>query len=314
MEKRTALITGCAGYLGSHLAKSLKQSGWKVVGLDYKKHTLNPYVDVMHYADIRNIDELNDLFSRIQFDTVFHLAARIEAGISFEQPTEFYSVNTGGTCNILNVMVNHDVKNIVYSSTANVYQASNKPIKEINVITSNSPYGDSKFAAEKAIIASGVNYAIFRYFNLSGADVDGEFGEEHDPETHLIPRLIENLNNFKINGSNYNTPDGTCIRDYVHVADIADAHNSAANYLKSNKSIILNLGTGKGHSILEIITELEKITGKKINYTFDKRRPGDADSLVADISLAEEVLQYRPKHDIISILTTAYNWYNKDDK
>ena len=262
MEKRTALVTGCAGYLGSHLAKSLKQSGWKVVGLDYKKHTLNPYVDVMHYADIRNIGELNDLFSRIQFDTVFHLAARIEAGISFEQPTEFYSVNTGGTCNI----------------------------------------------------ASGLNYVIFRYFNLSGADVDAEFGEEHDPETHLIPRLIENLNNFKINGSNYNTPDGTCIRDYVHVADIADAHNSAANYLKSNKSIILNLGTGKGHSILEIITELEKITGNKINYTFGERRPGDADSLVADINLATEVLQYRPKHDIISILKTAYDWHNRNDE
>jgi len=314
MEKRTALITGCAGYLGSHLAKSLKQSGWKVVGLDYKKHTLNPYVDIMHYADIRNLDELNDLFSRIQFDTVFHLAGRIEVGLSFEEPTEFYSVNTGGTCNILNAMANHGVKNIVYSSTANVYQASNKPIKEINVITNNSPYGNSKYFAEKSIIASGLNYVIFRYFNLSGADVDGEFGEEHDPETHLIPRLIENLNNFTINGSNYNTPDGTCIRDYVHVADVAEAHNLAANYLKSNKSIILNLGTGKGHSILEIVNELEKITGNKINYTFGERRPGDADTLVADISLAEQVLQYRPKHDIISILTTAYKWYNKNDE
>jgi UDP-glucose 4-epimerase len=311
---KTALITGASGYLGSHLAKSLKQSGWKVVGLDIK-HTTNQYIDIMHYADVRNINELEDLFLRIKFDTVFHLAGRIEAGVSFEEPTEFYSVNVGGTSNILNMMWLYGVENIVYSSTAAVYQASNKPIKEIDTLANNSPYGDSKLIAEELIHASGLNHVIFRYFNLAGADVDGEFGENHEPETHLIPRIIENLNNFQINGNDYDTPDGTCIRDYVHVADVADAHKAAEEFFADGgKRMTLNLGTGKGHSILEIIDGLEKITGKKINYTFNERRPGDADSLVADITFAENALNYRPKHDIMSILKTAYEWYNKNDE
>ena len=141
---KTALITGAAGYLGSHLAKSLKKSGWKVVGLGHKRHTMNQYLDIMHYADVRNIDDVDDLFSRIKFDVVFHLAARIEAGVSFKEPTEFYSVNTGGTCNVINAMVKHGVKNIVFSSTAAVYQASNTPLKEDDPKFDNSPYGNSK--------------------------------------------------------------------------------------------------------------------------------------------------------------------------
>jgi UDP-glucose-4-epimerase GalE len=269
----------------------------------------------MHYADVRNIDDVDDLFSRIQFDVVFHLAARIEAGVSFKEPTEFYSVNTGGTCNVINAMVKHGVKNIVFSSTAAVYQASNIPLKEDDPKFDNSPYGNSKLCAEAAIKASGLNYVISRYFNLTGADPDGEFGESHEPETHLIPRLIQNLNNFQINGDDYNTPDGTCVRDYVHVTDIAGAHNEASEYLlNGGKSITLNLGTGQGLSILQIISKLEEVTGKKVNYTVTPRRPGDADSLVADINLATEVLNYHPKHDIMSILKTAYDWHNKDDE
>jgi UDP-glucose 4-epimerase len=156
---------------------------------------------------------------------------------------------------------------------------------------------------------------ISRYFNLTGADPEGEFGEEHEPETHLIPRLIQNLNNFQINGDDYNTPDGTCVRDYVHVTDIASAHNKASEYLlNGGKSITLNLGTGQGFSILQIISKLEEVTGQKVNYTVNPRRPGDADSLVADINLATEVLNYHPKHDIMSILKTAYDWHNKDDE
>lgn len=312
---KTALITGASGYLGSHLAKSLKQSGWKVVGLDCNKHTMNKYIDIMHYADVRNIDELGELFSRIKFDTVFHLAGRIEAGVSFEEPTEFYSVNVGGTSNILNMMWLHGVEKIVYSSTAAVYQASDTPIKEVDALANNSPYGNSKYIAEELISASGLKYMIFRYFNLAGADVDGEFGENHEPETHLIPRIIENLNNFQINGNDYDTPDGTCIRDYVHVADVADAHKAAEDFFENGgKSAILNLGTGKGHSILEIVAGLEKITGTKVNYTFNERRQGDADSLVADITLAEKVLNYQPKHDIMYILKTAYDWHNINDE
>ena len=308
---KTALITGGAGYLGSHLAKTLKKGGWKVIGLGHKRHTLNPYFDTMHYADIRDQDALHDLFSKIKFDVVVHLAARIEAGISFQEPTEFYSVNTGGTCNLINVMSHHGVKNLVFSSTAAVYKAKDSPILESDEKFNNSPYGNSKLCAEQAIEASGLNYVIFRYFNLTGADPDGEFGEAHEPETHLIPRLIENLNNFQLNGNDYNTPDGTCIRDYVHVSDVAEAHINAATYLlEGNKSITMNLGTGRGHSILEMITALESITNQKVNYTITPRRSGDADSLVADTTIAKEVLKYSPKYDIIDILKTAYEWHN----
>ena len=163
--------------------------------------------------------------------------------------------------------------------------------------------------------ASGLNYVIFRYFNLTGADPDGEFGEAHEPETHLIPRLIQNLNNFQLNGTDYNTPDGTCIRDYVHVTDVAEAHVNAAKYLLEGKeSITMNLGTGRGHSILEMIQTLESVTGKKVNYTVNPRRSGDADSLVADINIAKKVLNYSPKYDIIDIIKTAYEWHNGNEE
>lgn len=315
MEKRTALITGCAGYLGSHLIKSLKKAGWRTVGLAHNRKTTNKYLDMVHYCDIRDRGELMRVFDRFDIDTVFHLAGRIEAGVSFEQPTEFYDVNTGGTTALLDVMHHYGVKNIVFSSTAAVYKASNIPLKEDDEKAENSPYGTSKWCAESAIRASGLNYVIFRYFNLTGADPDGEFGEEHEPETHLIPRLIQNLNNFTINGINYNTPDGTCIRDYVHVTDIADAHSNAGEYLiNGGKSVILNLGTGQGNSILDIVKKLEEIIGRAVVIHVGERRSGDADSLVADISLAKQVLNYRPKHDIISMLKTAYEWQIKNEK
>ena len=315
MEKRTALITGCAGYLGSHLVKSLKQAGWRTVGLAHNRKTHNKYLDMVHYCDIRDKAELMRLFDRFDFDTVFHLAGRIEAGISFQEPTEFYDVNTGGTTALLDVMHHYGVKNIVFSSTAAVYKASTDPIKEDDPKARNSPYGNSKFCAESAIMDSGLNYVIFRYFNLTGADPDGEFGEEHEPETHLIPRLLQNLNNFTINGIDYRTPDGTCIRDYVHVSDVADAHSNAGEYLiNGGKSVIMNLGSGQGHSILEIIKTLEDIIGRSVVIQAGERRSGDAASLVADISLAKEVLNYRPKHDIISMLKTSYYWQDKNEK
>lgn len=309
---KTVLITGAAGYLGSHLAKTLKKSGWKVIGLCHKRKTNNKYIDIVDYCDIRDKDSLMKIFDRFDIDVVFHLAGRIEAGVSFEEPIEFYEVNTGGTIALLQVMNHYGVKNIVFSSTAAVYKASNEPLREDDEKINNSPYGYSKFCAEAAIKDSGLNYVILRYFNLTGADPDGEFGEAHEPETHLIPRLILNMNNFQINGNDYDTPDGTCIRDYVHVADVADAHTSAAKYLiEGNKSITMNLGTGQGLSIKQVVKALENISGKKVNCILNPRRSGDASSLVADITLASEVLQYQPKHDIVSIIKTAYDWHNK---
>jgi UDP-glucose-4-epimerase GalE len=314
MENKKAFITGGAGYLGSHLAKSLKKSGWTVIGFGHKRHTMNPYYDMMFYGDIRDQATLDDIFRRVKIDVVFHLASRIESGISFEEPTKFYSVNTGGTTILLNCMNRAGIKNIVFSSTAAVYKGKNSPIKEDDEKTNNSPYGYSKLCAEYAIKDSNINYVIFRYFNLTGADLDGEFGESHEPETHLIPRILQNLNNFEINGNDYETPDGTCVRDYIHVTDVAEAHVTAADHLlKGKDSIILNLGTGKGQSILSIIEELEKIICQKICYKINPRRSGDSPSLIADITLAEKVLNFKPKHDIVTILKTAYEWQLKND-
>lgn len=310
---KTALITGVSGYLGSHLAKTLKKAGWKVVGIDIK-HTTNQYVDLFHPCDVRDSTELTLLFDRINIDTVFHLAGRIEVGESVKYPEVFYDNNTNGTNTLLTVMKYWGVNNIVYSSTAGVYESKTEAIKEDDKVNPmNNPYAGSKFAAELAIKHSGVNYIIFRYFNLAGADPENEMGECHEPETHLIPRILQNLNNFTVYGKDYNTPDGTCVRDFVHVSDVADAHLAAAEYLGRNGSPqVVNLGTGKGYSVKEIVALVENITGQSVEFRYEPRRAGDPPFLFANINFASDLLQYRPKHDIISIIKTAHNWETRD--
>jgi UDP-glucose 4-epimerase len=310
---KTALITGVSGYLGSHLAKTLKKAGWTVVGLDVK-HTTNLYVDLFYPCDINDVEALNDLFHRVDIDVVFHLAGRIEVGESVKYPTVFWNNNTAGTNTLLHTMLYWDVKNIVYSSTAGVYESKTDALKETDEVNPmNNPYAGSKYAAELAIKQSGINHVIFRYFNLAGADPEGEMGECHEPETHLIPRILQNPNNFTIYGNDYDTPDGTCVRDYVHVSDIADAHLLAAEYLgKNGASQTMNLGTGKGYSVLEIVNLIKKITGEEIQFEYEPRRAGDPPYLFADIKYATDLLTYRPKHDIISIIQTAHNWEKRD--
>jgi len=304
---KTALITGAAGYLGSHMAKALKQNGWKVVGLDMRQ-TDNPYLDLFHVCDVRSSGSLHALFDRVEIDTVFHFAGRIEVGESIKHPQVFFDHNTNGTNTLLDEMKFFGVKKIIYSSTAGVYKPKKEPLREYDAVEPmNNPYAASKYAAELAIRHSGLNYVIFRYFNLAGADEELEFGEDHEPETHLIPKILQNLNNVQIYGDDYDTHDGTCIRDYVHVSDVVDAHLAAADYLDHESSSIFNLGTGKSHSVKDIIRLIENIVGK-IDYTILPRRPGDPSSLTADITLAQKHLHYRPKRDIIDILETAYEW------
>ena len=314
MKKKTALITGVSGYLGSHLAKSLKLAGWNVVGLDVK-HTHNQYLDIFHSCDVRDSEGLHYFFDRIDVDTVFHLAGKIEVGESVKFPQSFFDHNVNGTNTLLGVMNFFGVKNIVYSSTASVYKSKDAALHECDELEPmNNPYAASKYAAELAIRHSGLNHIIFRYFNLAGADADLEMGEAHIPETHLIPKLIQCQNIFKIFGNDYDTPDGTCIRDFVHVSDVADAHVTAANHLiDGGENGIFNLGTGVGYSVLEIINLTNKIIGENITFSYEKRRPGDPALLIADIKYAKQVLQYEPQHDIISILSTANAWHNKND-
>ena len=318
---KTALVTGGSGYLGSHLCKYLKQSGWSVVAIDIvrPKHS---YYDVFQYIDVRNHEVINYLFLKTKIDAVFHMAGRIEIGESVKNPTEFWEVNTGGTCTILNAMKKHGVKYFVYSSTAGVYKPDriNKlfdiPISEMdNVTFDHNPYSASKLASENAIKQSGINYMIFRYFNLAGADEELDIGENHEPETHLIPRIFQNLNNFELYGDDYDTEDGSCVRDYVHVTDVAKAHITGLEYLMSGgQSVLMNLGTGKGHSNLEIINLIKNKLNLPVKYTVVSRRQGDPDSLVADINLAQKVLQFKPRYDIMDILQTAYDWHLKNDK
>lgn len=318
---KTALVTGGSGYLGSHLCKYLKQSGWSVVAIDIArpKHS---YYDVFQYVDVRNHEIINYLFLKTKIDAVFHMAGRIEIGESVKNPTEFWEVNTGGTCTILNAMKKHGVKYFVYSSTAGVYKPDriNKmfdiPISEMEEVTfDHNPYSASKLASENAIKQSGINYVIFRYFNLAGADKELDIGENHEPETHLIPRIFQNLNNFELYGDDYDTEDGSCVRDYVHVTDVAEAHITGVEYLMNGgNSALMNLGTGKGHSNLEIINLIKNKLNLPVKYTVVSRRQGDPDSLVADINLAQKVLNFNPRYDIMDILQTAYDWHLKNDK
>jgi UDP-glucose-4-epimerase GalE len=311
---KTALVTGISGYLGSHIAKGLKKNGWKVLGMDIKRPK-HEYYDYFKACDIRDREDVDTFFFNHKIDAVFHLAGRIEVGESMKDPTEFWEVNVAGTCIILNAMKHYKVPYILYSSTAGVYFPGNLPLKETSMVVDNHVYGSSKFAAENAILGSGIKHIIFRYFNLAGADPENDIGENHEPETHLIPRILQNLNSFELYGDNYDTPDGSCIRDYVHVSDVAEAHISGVNYLMNGgNSQLLNLGTGKGHSNYEIINLIIDELGLPVKYKVKARREGDPDRLVADINLAQKVLNYQPKHDIISILKTAYEWHKKYDK
>jgi len=312
---RTALVTGGAGYLGSHLAKALKKAGYTTVCFDIKSPRNMVYWSDAFIGDVR-ASTLERPFEQYKIDVVFHLAGRIEVGESVEHPELFWSVNVGGTTNLLQIMREKNVRNIVYSSTAGVYRSQFTSLSEKAEIDNNNPYANSKYAAECAIRDAKVNHIIFRFFNLAGADPDGEMGEDHHPETHLIPLMFKSLNNeeFIVYGKDYQTVDGTCIRDYVHVCDVAEAHLLADEYLQkkgNNQPRLFNLGTGKGYTVLQVIEAAKQELGVPIQYTIGKRREGDPRRLVANSDAAKEHLNFKPKHDLKSILRTAYNWYER---
>ncbi len=309
-KRKRALVTGGSGYLGSHVCKLLKKQGWKVHVLDIKKPE-HKYYDFLHLQDICDFEELKKVFWQYSdFDVVFHFAGKIEVGESVEKPTHYFKTNVAGTCLLLNIMDLFGCKNIVYSSTAGLYKSSDEQLKETDVLNpDNNPYAGSKYAAEVAIRQSKLNYIIFRYFNLAGADEECDIGENHFPETHLIPKILQNLNNVEIYGNDYDTKDGTCVRDYVHVTDVAEIHLSAANHLIEGKeSYIINLGTGIGYSVSEIVDTVEKVTNEKITRNILPRRAGDPPKLISNIELSKKVFDFTPKHDLTSIIKTAYDW------
>jgi UDP-glucose 4-epimerase len=273
-------------------------------------------------VDIANQEALSKVFSQHKFDAVFHFASFIQVGESVLEPAKYYRNNVAATLSLLEVMVKFKVKHFVFSSTAAVFgNPTYSPIDEKHPKVPINPYGQSKLMVEKILEdfdrAYGLKSVSLRYFNAAGADPEGELGERHIPETHLIPLVLQAASgrreSISVFGQDYDTRDGTCVRDYIHINDLADAHVKAIDYLKKgNNSAAFNLGNGKGFSVKEIIDAAVKVTGKKIPVKYAERRAGDPPTLVADASLAQKVLGWTPEYqNVEDIISHAWAWEEK---
>jgi len=316
------LVTGGAGYIGSHINKELNKQGYETVVIDNLSYGHEDFVKwgVLERVDLSNSREIRKVFQNYPIDAVMHFAAFTYVGESVEDPQKYYLNNLRNTLNLLKVMLEFEVEKIVFSSTCATYgDPLEIPITEDHPQNPISPYGRGKFMVEQVLRdysqAYGLKYASLRYFNAAGADPDGELGESHQPETHLIPLILDaalgRREDIKIFGTDYPTPDGTCIRDYIHVTDLADAHIKALEYLEnSGKSEVFNLGNGNGFSVREVIEEARKVTGRKITAVETDRRPGDPPILVGSSKKAREILKWEPKFDDLSqIISTAWEWH-----
>lgn len=319
------LVCGGAGYIGSHMVYELTSKGEDVVVIDNLVTGHRAAVDPrakFFKGDIRNAADLDKVFTENKIEAVIHFAAFSLVGESVEKPLKYFNNNTCGMEALLEAMVKYDVKKIVFSSTAATYgEPKRVPILETDETNPTNPYGESKRMMEKMMKwvdkANGIKYVSLRYFNVAGAIEDGHIGEAHTCETHLIPIILQvplgKRDHITVFGTDYPTPDGTCIRDYVHVMDLADAHMKALNYLREgNESSIFNLGTGDGFSVKEMIDAAEKAIGKKIKVEYGTRRAGDPARLVASSAKAQKVLHWQPKYTSMEdIIRTAWNWHEK---
>lgn len=318
------LIVGGAGYIGSHINKMLNNNGYETVIYDNLVYGHKEAVKwgTLEVGDLADVERLEEIFAKYDIEAVFHFAAYAYVGESVTNPSKYYHNNVANTLNLLDVMVKHNVKYIVFSSTCATYgEPKEMPITEDMCQNPINPYGASKWMVERILAdyrkAYDINYCCLRYFNAAGADPEGEIGESHNPETHLIPLILAaaagDRENIKVFGTDYNTRDGSCVRDYIHVTDLADAHLRAMDYLKrGGKSTCMNLGNCMGNSVLEVIEAARKVTGKEIPVVLDKRRPGDPPTLVGSAKKAEELLDWKPKYgDIEVILEHAWKWYGK---
>ena len=317
------LVLGGAGYIGSHTALELIKKGHEVVVVDnlvtgYVKAV--PEKATFYQGDIRDFDFLDDLFKKEKIDAVIHFAAFSLVGESVTNPLKYYDNNLYGTKVLLDAMIKNDIKKIVFSSTAATYgEPENIPILETDRTCPTNPYGETKLAMEKmfhwASKAHGLSYVSLRYFNACGADATGQIGEAHNPESHLIPLVLQVPNgkreSVSIYGTDYDTPDGTCIRDYIHVTDLAEAHILAVEYLaKGGESNIFNLGNGVGYSVREVIETARRVTGHPIPATEVPRRAGDPARLVASGEKAKNILGWEPKiKQLNEIVESAWKWH-----
>ncbi|BBC25380.1 UDP-glucose 4-epimerase GalE [Pseudanabaena sp. ABRG5-3] len=324
MSKPTILVTGGAGYIGSHAVKTLQQVGYEVLILDNLVYGHKDIAETLGaeliVGDTNDRLLLDKLFCDRQISAVMHFAAYAYVGESVTQPDKYYRNNVVGTLSLLEAMVAANIKSFVFSSTCATYGVPQQtPITEDHPQSPINPYGATKLMVERILqdfdVAYGLKSVIFRYFNAAGADPEGSIGEDHNPETHLIPLVLQTAlgkrEAITVYGIDYPTPDGTCIRDYIHVNDLAEAHVLGLQYLlKGNQSEIFNLGNGNGFSVQEVIDAAKQITGKPINVVFGDRRAGDPPALVGSSEKARTILNWQPKYaDINLILQHAWQWH-----
>lgn len=320
---KTILVTGGAGYIGSHVCKALSAAGFTPVTVDDLSHG-HPWAvkwGPLEQGDIADGAFLDAVFKRHAPAAVMHFAAFIAVGESVADPQKYYANNVGGTLSLLSAMRRAACGRIVFSSTAAVYgEPEAVPIAEDHPLRPVNPYGHSKLMIEQMLADFGVAYGTrsiaLRYFNAAGADPDGELGEAHDPETHLVPLAVlatqGKRDPLKIFGDDYDTPDGTAIRDYIHVTDLADAHVLALHRLLDGKAATeaYNLGTGSGNSVREVLDAVARVAGRPVPHETAPRRAGDAARLVASSDLAQSTLDWRPNlTSIDTIVQTAWNWH-----
>jgi len=322
--QKTVIVTGGAGYIGAHACKALHAAGYLPVVVDDLAAGCRDHVKwgPLVEADIAHTDAMSRIFEEYAPLAVMHFAAHIEVGESMQNPEKFYWNNVAGGLALLSTMRQHDIKNFIFSSTCAVYGQPNQvPITEATPRQPLNTYGKTKFMLELMLEdysrAYGLNYIGFRYFNACGADPEGEIGERHDPETHLIPRALMaaagRLPQLEIFGDDYPTPDGTCIRDYIHVSDLARAHALGVDYLlQGGSSRFLNLGTGHGQSVKAILDAVAKVTGKTVPVLIKPRRDGDPPQLIADPTTAQTVLNFKAEFQSLDrIIETAWNFHQR---
>ena len=314
------LVVGGAGYIGSHAARALRRAGYEAIIYDslVNGHRRLTQGFELIEGDIADPTKLIPALKRV--DGVMHFAAAAYVGESVENPRKYFRNNVEGALSLLNATLDAGIRRFVFSSTCAVYgEPAKVPITEDNPRQPVNPYGTSKLFCEYALEAYdrayGLRSARLRYFNAAGADESGEIGEMHNPETHLIPLALAATQDgaeLKIFGTDYPTPDGTCLRDYIHVNDLAEAHVLALQHLeKGGESIAVNLGSGSGNSVLEIVQTAESITGRPVRRTVGPRRAGDPPALVADPTRAQQVLGWKASRSLTEIVATAWNWMQK---
>lgn len=328
------LVTGAAGYIGSHVVKQLlEETSYEIViidnistGFEATINTLksldNSNTRIKFYnQDLSDWNKVENIFKENNIKEIIHFAAFSQVAESMKDPLKYYNNNTVNTTNLLKIANSYGVTKFIFSSTAAVYgevSSDNIPIKESLITTPINPYGSSKLFSESIIkdvasINSNFKYVILRYFNVAGADLDGKIGECHNPETHLLPLIVKTAlgkrESIKIFGDDYNTPDGTCVRDYIHVCDLADAHIQALKYLDSNESDTFNCGYGYGYSVKEVVETVKKVSNVDFKVEIEKRRVGDPAVLVSENTKIKTKMNWEPKYnDLELICKTALEW------